>query len=582
MNYAKSPSSHMRGSPFGKQLPDGPIHDLATVIEKSTPEDWQKRTQALASLVSIIPTGSEYAVEEAWYNSPPILRHLAWPLAELLKDPRSTVVIRACESCAELFAKCQADARYLLKDIMPTILACHAQTVAVIRTTVQDMTVDILGVTPCKMVMPVWLDRLKSDKSRAVREACALYLGVALQEWTEVGYLSVQIWEQVGMALTKALRDPAPQVRQQAKRGLEIINRQQPDIFDGLVDNSDLVRDVRVKKTLSRIQAGEAVADDISVASSRAGSVGSRKPTGGGRSIASTPRGASGGGSAAGALATEGRSTPAAPIPKTIGVTTKGAAPRKAGGLGPPVRLPGPFHAAVSSPPKIQRKSGDDEEEAGEERGVSSPTNGIVATSSDDDQEALPTAANASFDTTETNESDLPVIASADELREYAKSRGGSRRSSVLQERFARSHTQSSENMGSTMDLNDILNKESEEEGKSKAATANGSTVPSNVSPAVNDDSPPVVSISLPEHTRIAQALLEAHKKHVDLIMETLKVEMDALKEFELTMLEEAPVRPTEDEVLEYFESVILCVEQRAKAGSILQKKMDKISKGIM
>ena len=63
--------------------------------------------------------------------------------------------------------------------------------------------------------------------------------------------------------------------------------------------------------------------------------------------------------------------------------------------------------------------------------------------------------------------------------------------------------------------------------------------------------------------------------------METLKVEMDALKDFELVLLEESPKgRPTEDEVLEYFESVGLCLEQRTKAGSILQKKMDRISQG--
>jgi hypothetical protein len=82
-----------------------------------------------------------------------------------------------------------------------------------------------------------------------------------------------------------------------------------------------------------------------------------------------------------------------------------------------------------------------------------------------------------------------------------------------------------------------------------------------------------------PEHLKIAHELLEAHKRHVDLIMETLKMEMDALKEFEQIVLEEEG-RPTEDEVLEYFESVGLCLEQRNKAGLSFQKKMDRISKG--
>lgn len=84
----------------------------------------------------------------------------------------------------------------------------------------------------------------------------------------------------------------------------------------------------------------------------------------------------------------------------------------------------------------------------------------------------------------------------------------------------------------------------------------------------------------LPMHTKIAYELLEAHKKHIDQIMETLKVEMDALKDFELTILEKGPVRPTEEEVLDYFESLGLCLEQRKKAGMIMQKKMDRISHG--
>ena len=55
---------------------------------------------------------------------------------------------------------------------------------------------------------------------------------------------------------------------------------------------------------------------------------------------------------------------------------------------------------------------------------------------------------------------------------------------------------------------------------------------------------------------------------------------MDAMKGFEMVLLEEGPQRPTEDEVLEYFESVGLCLEQRNKAGARLQRKMDRISQG--
>jgi len=81
-----------------------------------------------------------------------------------------------------------------------------------------------------------------------------------------------------------------------------------------------------------------------------------------------------------------------------------------------------------------------------------------------------------------------------------------------------------------------------------------------------------------PEHMIIAIRLLKAHKAHVDAIMETLRVEMDTLRDFD-RLLEE-PGRPTEDEVLDYFESVGLCLEQRTVAGVRMQEELDRVSRG--
>ena len=81
-----------------------------------------------------------------------------------------------------------------------------------------------------------------------------------------------------------------------------------------------------------------------------------------------------------------------------------------------------------------------------------------------------------------------------------------------------------------------------------------------------------------PEHLKVAQKLFETHKQHVDQIMETLKVEMEAMKDFETLMSESNEKGPTEDQVLEYYESVDLCLEARTKAGLYLQKKLDKLS----
>ena len=83
---------------------------------------------------------------------------------------------------------------------------------------------------------------------------------------------------------------------------------------------------------------------------------------------------------------------------------------------------------------------------------------------------------------------------------------------------------------------------------------------------------------ALPEHYVIAEQLLRVHKTHVDQIMETLKIEMDTLRDFEQTMEQEQA--PSPDEVLDYFESVGLCLDQRTTAGNIMQREMDRISKG--
>mmetsp|Transcript_27941 Transcript_27941/g.67990 ORF Transcript_27941/g.67990 Transcript_27941/m.67990 type:complete len:533 (-) Transcript_27941:35-1633(-) len=523
--------------PKGKDIPEGPIQDLCKVIDKIPTDEWEKRTDAFAELVSSIPVGSAYSAEEAWYNSAPILRHIAYPLTDLLKDARSTVVKRTCESASELFEKCQGDARYLLKDIMPAILAVHAQTVHVIRTYVQQMTLDALTVVPCKMAMPTWLDRLKSDKSTTVREACSLYLGTGLQEWTEEGYLTDEVYSQVGSALIKAMRDSAQTVRINARKALETMHYVQPHVFAKLADNRHITTDARVRKTLKKIQAGETVAgatDDASAASSRVGSVGSRSYLGSTASASGMRK----------ARSPQLRNN--SKIPQTIGVRTPKApkfvppAPKKTGGLGPPVRLTttAPFQGAVP----------DDDDELFN----SPPPQSVVQDESFQSQDTV---------------DDIPVIANVNDLRETARMRSKTGRASLLQRRFSRSNVtdENEKPDNDTEFLNELLDGKMED--RQLSSTQN---------PHADE-----VSRNLPEHIKIAQDLLESHKQHVDQIMETLKVEMDALRDFEAVLMEQNQNgRPSEEEVLQYFESVGLCLEARTKAGTILQTKMDKISQG--
>jgi hypothetical protein len=308
-------------------------------------------------------------------------------------------------------------------------------------------------------------------------------LGVALHSWSDnqnnlqqqEGYLSLEIWNQVATALVKALRDSSPAVRQNAKKALEVVHQQMVDVFDRLLQDTDLTRDIRIKKVLQRIIAGETVGDDISVASSRVGG-GSVASRGGFRATA----GGGGGGSSVTGMRINaksptyynqhptGRQIPRTNIsnqrgpvgiPKTIGVattnpsyasSTKSSTTRNTNtggggggvGLGPPVRVNNAFKAAVDSPPHISRKNN---------------TNG---SNSDADL-------GASFDTTDTVDSELPVmIASTNELKLVAKTRN-SRRSSLLQERFAKSTmNRSSSNISSSEQDTTMLDVIREEKGR--------------------------------------------------------------------------------------------------------------------
>lgn len=184
---------------------------------------------------------------------------------------------------------------------------------------------------------------------------------------------------------------------------------------------------------------------------------------------------------------------------------------------------------------------------------------------------------NKSFD---SNDSMLKPIANAEELRQKAKSRTmlgakSSRRSSLLQDRLLRSASKL-KMMAAASEEDEECDEEYETNNNGAAASHNGSlTDVAHLNESEISNHP-----HLPIHTKIAYELLEAHKLHVDQVMETLKVEMDALKDFEMILLEQGPLRPTEEEVVEYFESLGLCLEQRRKAGTILQKRMDRISQG--
>lgn len=649
-----------------RQMSEGPIAEFVSVIEHTPSGNWQKRATAFQKLIDSVPEDA-FAEESGskWYNTPAVLRHLALSIGDLLKDPRSSVVKRTCMGLTALFARCKVDARYLFKDLMPTVLSVHAQTVQIIRQAVETMIIDSIVHVPCKMVMPLWMERLRIDRSRTVRDACALYLGHSLQTWTEEGYLTDEIWFQVGRTLLGSVRDPSPNVRAYSKQVLEQIQRSHPEVFDKLLNDEDgpAGKDMKLYrwlKSLGQATASADAAEDLSVASrfsynsdmrmrSSAASVSSgafsphqktpRKQEENSAvpiSISVQPRGSSGRVSSNGSVESSSRK---------MGGIKSGESPSRVTPPRHPAKRTPPgksnngdrTHARAlykSAPPDKQEELTDDENEElykqksqeTEESNTSFPSDLNLTSwrqtiqksvessktearyneymSSPDERKSQNTAV-VSASTPETPHVFQPTastvsalandngkvdegekmekegsaeekyISSVETLKKFSKQR--SRSSLLIQERLRMSTSMEDDDYGVT---NSVIQKRSDEENNIPnpvSASQSGSKPP--IFPdSKSGQAAPVTAQQAPEHMVIAIRLLRAHKEHVDAIMETLRIEMDTLRDFD-QLLEEAG-RPTEEEVLDYYESVGLCLEQRSAAGARLQQELDLVSRG--
>jgi len=554
----------------------------------------------------------------------------------------------------------------LFKDLMKTILDVHAQTVAVIRANVQNMTLEILPIIPCKAAMPLMLERLKSDKSRTVRDACALYLTTAIDSWcttAEEGYLTPEIMTQVGGALIRAMRDPSPAVRDQAKKGIEVMRSKYYSIWEALVLDSEgpASKDRRLTKLLLRtLDEPDTALDDFSVASKgslstsrrsqksapsryassapplSSGSPNKRTPPpparrkttsknmfGSSKSdhggIKSTPSSAFSSppqrrppGGVTGMNDSSRRPVGGVPsqvvvsstkkerstgslsssLPHTGGrrlysagslSTTSGGG----GGLGPPQRMvPNNNTRPQQRQPReeieqvplgtIDRPSIGDRMSSAEysngggsgnfDPGFLSPASTLTHTVRGE-QDGLQFTFSAAEDEPEdhadgkmyipNDDESGPFIGSFNELKRQAKNRR-SRRSSILQERFRNSSGASNSSLLAS------------ESGIQKSVTS--------ITEATNQEEE--TEFSSPqqkeEYLSIARQLLDAHRAHVDKIMETLRVEMDSMRDFEKKVMDEQHL--SEDEVLTYFESIGLCLDQRSSSAEILQDEMDRIA----
>lgn len=153
-----------------------------------------------------------------------------------------------------------------------------------------------------------------------------------------------------------------------------------------------------------------------------------------------------------------------------------------------------------------------------------------------------------------------------------------SRNMMLMHERFGSSRSNLDDHFESDDGISDLF---SLEQGDgAKAAGLNGSSACKEECRSPSFPTKPALTTQEPEHIGIATRLSRAHKIHVDRIMVILRIEMDALRDMD-RLLEESG-RLSEEEVLDYFESVGLCLDQRRQTSTHLQHELDLISRGAL
>ena len=164
----------------GNMIDDQAITVFISAIDTLPADEWRARTMAFEALVESLPAQDSNPLTGGitpWYKSNTTLRRLVTPVRELLLDARSTVNKHTAQHLAYLVQRIaqinppQTDmCKYLLKDLLPTVLTLHGQTVKVIRAYTLEMMTIIIPICRFKSGLPILLEKLRKDKSRDVRE----------------------------------------------------------------------------------------------------------------------------------------------------------------------------------------------------------------------------------------------------------------------------------------------------------------------------------------------------------------------------------------------------------------------------
>ncbi|KAL7452472.1 hypothetical protein ACHAWC_004196 [Mediolabrus comicus] len=279
-------------------------HDINAAVAAMTPSSRPHKFNSSSNSNSNNSNNNNTVIP--WYHSSKSVRRLGPPLKTLLLDARSAVVKEATELIAILLCvKLQShpsftlldnddennnDGRLLFKDLLQPLLQLSSQTVKVIRTYGNSLTLQVLPVCRVKSTIVILIERMKSDKNRIVREDCGRYLRCVLESWPgwvddndndESGggkdgnknmnnnnintrkdeQLSYECTQQIGLGIGRALTDPAQNVRNEAKRGFQLIFYKYRDVWNEVM-NSGVIRDTRLRKNLLEAASRECGEDN--------------------------------------------------------------------------------------------------------------------------------------------------------------------------------------------------------------------------------------------------------------------------------------------------------------------------------
>jgi len=185
---------------------------------------------------------------------PNYLRNLAFPFRDLLADLRALVVKASCYSLAALFKMLGDRACLLFKDICPSVISLHGQTVKVMHGYAENAMMTMVKYTKCRPIIINFVKEARQNKNKDVRCICVLYLKQLLTHWPANFVAKDKNLEiLIGKQFLKSLRDPAQQVRIEARKAyIDVYREKFPDEFMKLLNDTEgpLAREPRLKKSL--------------------------------------------------------------------------------------------------------------------------------------------------------------------------------------------------------------------------------------------------------------------------------------------------------------------------------------------